>query len=61
MGFKYAGTATTVQVCSSVNSAIEWILRNPNKGYNSPEFLNHREVLKATAPYLGSLYFGWIC
>jgi homospermidine synthase len=60
MGFKYAGTATTVQVASSVNSAITYMINNPKEGYCTPEYLRHREILKLTAPFLGNLFFGYI-
>ncbi len=60
LGFKYAGTATTVQVSASLNSAITWALEHRTAGYNTPEYLNHKEILDNTVKYLGFCGFGWL-
>ncbi len=46
---------TTLQVASSMLGAIAWMLRNPNRGVNLPDYLPHDEVLEVARPYLGPI------
>jgi homospermidine synthase len=45
--------ATTLQVAASALSAIIWMLRNPQRGFNLPEQLPSQEILEICKPYLG--------
>lgn len=45
--------ATTLQVACSVLAAVEWMIRNPQKGFCVPDDLPHEEILKVAKPYLG--------
>jgi homospermidine synthase len=45
--------ATTLQVAASVLGALFWMVRNPQKGYNLPDQLPHKEVLEVANLYLG--------
>ncbi|MCU0499620.1 MAG: saccharopine dehydrogenase NADP-binding domain-containing protein [Anaerolineae bacterium] len=54
--------ATTLQVAASVLGAVFWMINNPQKGFNVPDDLPHREVLAVANPYLGpcpSLQTDW--
>jgi homospermidine synthase len=45
--------ATTLQVACSVLGAVEWMIRNPNKGVCVPDDLPHDELMESALPYLG--------
>jgi homospermidine synthase len=45
--------ATTLQVACSVLGAVEWMIRNPNKGVCVPDDLPHEEIMETALPYLG--------
>jgi homospermidine synthase len=55
LGFKHAGP-TTVQVASSLWSAMKWIARHEKEGYIEPEDLDYNVILKNAKPYLGKFY-----
>jgi homospermidine synthase len=44
---------TTLQVACSVLGAIDWMIRNPNRGVNLPDHLPHEEIMNIATPYLG--------
>lgn len=45
--------ATTLQVAASVLGAVFWMIKNPQKGFNVPDNVPHREVLEVANQYLG--------
>jgi homospermidine synthase len=45
--------ATTLQVAASVLAACFWVVRHPDQGLCVPDDLDHHEILKVAAPYLG--------
>jgi|LakMenE18May11ns_1017448.scaffolds.fasta_scaffold9955176_2 homospermidine synthase len=47
---------TTLQVASSMLGALNWMLRNPNRGINLPDQLPHEEILAVARPYLGPIF-----
>jgi len=44
--------ATSLQVTSSILSAVMWAMRNPNRGVVEPEELPHEEILQVMYPYI---------
>jgi len=48
--------STVLQVACSLLAAFIWILKNPNKGFNIPEDLPYKEILKIAKPYLGTYF-----
>ena len=59
MGFRYSGP-TVIQVAASMCSAINWMLRHPNKGLVNPEKIPHYEMIEMCRPFLGKFYSGKI-
>jgi homospermidine synthase len=49
-------SATTVQVAASINAAVRWMVRNPDRGVVVPDDLPHDEVLADAMPYLGQFF-----
>jgi homospermidine synthase len=49
-------SATTVQVAASINAAIRWMVRNPDKGVCVPDDLPYEEVLADAMPFLGTFH-----
>ena len=47
--------ATTMQVAASVLGAVQWMLKNPQKGVLLPDALPHEEILAVARPYLGKV------
>jgi homospermidine synthase len=47
--------ATSLQVASSLVSAIKWMLTNPNEGYNLPCCLPWEQIMGNAEPYLGTI------
>jgi homospermidine synthase len=45
--------ATTLQVAAGVLGAVQWVIRNPERGVRLPDELPHDEVLRVARPYLG--------
>jgi len=45
--------ATTLQVAISVVAAVIWMINHPNEGFNTPDDLDHEEILKIARPFLG--------
>jgi len=45
--------ATTLQVAISLASAVQWMIKNPNKGVCVPDDLPHEEILEQCWPWLG--------
>lgn len=45
--------ATTLQVAISVIAAAIWAIKNPRRGFNLPDDLDHNDILKVCKPYLG--------
>ncbi len=45
--------ATTVQVAISVVAAVQWMFKNPRKGFLLPDDMDEREVLALSKRYLG--------
>lgn len=45
--------ATTLQVAISVVAAAMWMMKNPKSGFCLPDDIDHEEILKVAAPYLG--------
>ncbi len=45
--------ATTLQVAISVVAAVDWMIRNPDRGVLMPEDLPHDQILDFSKPYLG--------
>lgn len=44
--------ATTLQVAISVVAAAHWMIKNPNRGFNLPDDIDHEEILKMSIPYI---------
>ncbi|MCX5727084.1 MAG: hypothetical protein NT030_07995 [Candidatus Saganbacteria bacterium] len=44
--------ATTLQVAISVVSAAIWMIKNPRKGFNLPDDIDHEEILKVSLPFI---------
>jgi homospermidine synthase len=44
--------ATTVQVAISVVAAAIWMMKNPRRGYNLPDDIDHDAILDIAAPYI---------
>lgn len=55
MGMKFSGP-TTIQVAIALMSAMKWMIKNPNKGFITPEDLPYNEILKDCYKYLGRIY-----
>jgi len=47
------GNATSLQVVSTMASAIRWMLNNPHRGIVEAEDMDHEEILRGATPYLG--------
>ncbi|MBF0253679.1 MAG: homospermidine synthase [Candidatus Omnitrophica bacterium] len=45
--------ATTLQVAISVVAAAIWMMKNPRRGFNLPDDIDHEEILGVARPYLG--------
>lgn len=45
--------ATTLQVAVSVAAAAAWMIENPDKGFNLPDDLPHKDIMEIAKPYLG--------
>lgn len=48
--------STVLQVACSLLAAFLWIVKNPNKGFNIPEDLPYKDILKIAKPYLGTYF-----
>jgi len=44
--------ATTLQVAISVVAAAIWMMKNPRRGYNLPDDIDHEDILKIAVPYI---------
>lgn len=55
MGMKFSGP-TTIQVAIALMSAMKWMIKNPNKGFLTPEDLPYNKILKDCYKYLGRIY-----
>lgn len=44
--------ATTMQVAISVVAAAIWMIKNPKRGFNLPDDIDHEEILKVAMPYI---------
>lgn len=44
--------ATTMQVAISVVAAAIWMIKNPKRGFNMPDDIDHEEILKVSMPYI---------
>ena len=44
--------ATTMQVAISVVAAAIWMIKNPKRGFNLPDDIDHEEILKVSLPYI---------
>jgi homospermidine synthase len=44
--------ATTMQVAISVVSAAIWMIKNPKRGFNMPDDIDHEMVLEVSMPYI---------
>ncbi len=53
-------SATTLQVASSVISAVVWMFDEPNRGLCVPDDLPYDAILKTARPYLGTWHSGSI-
>jgi homospermidine synthase len=53
-------SATTLQVASSVVSAVKWMLEEPERGFCVPDDLPHARILEFARPYLGTMFSGAI-
>jgi hypothetical protein len=47
--------ATTLQVAISVVAAAKWMVRNPRRGYNLPDDIDHDYILNVCMPYIRPL------
>lgn len=54
-GMKFSGP-TTIQVAIALMSAMKWMLKNPNRGFLTPEDLPYKEILNDCYKYLGRIY-----
>jgi homospermidine synthase len=45
--------ATTLQVACSVLAAVQWMIRNPNRGVCVPDDLPYQGIMETARPYLG--------
>jgi homospermidine synthase len=55
-------SATSLQVVAGILAGMVWAIRNPTAGVAEPEDLDHEEVLRIAAPYLGEevgVYTNW--
>ncbi|MFC1496257.1 saccharopine dehydrogenase C-terminal domain-containing protein [Candidatus Margulisiibacteriota bacterium] len=48
--------ATTMQVAISVVAASIWMIKNPKRGFNMPDDIDHEEILKVAMPYIVPFY-----
>ncbi|MBN1688787.1 MAG: saccharopine dehydrogenase NADP-binding domain-containing protein [Candidatus Omnitrophica bacterium] len=44
--------ATTLQVAISVVAAAIWMIKNPRRGFNLPDDIDHDEILKVSIPFI---------
>jgi homospermidine synthase len=44
--------ATVLQVAISVVAAAKWMIRNPRRGYNLPDDIDHEYILNVCMPYI---------
>ena len=44
--------ATTLQVAASCVAAAKWMIRNPRRGYNLPDDIDHEFILDVCMPYI---------
>lgn len=51
---------TTQQVAAGVFLAIDWIMKNPDKGVNWPEDIYHEHILDKVIPILGKFYCDYV-